>query len=283
MTDGSPSRSRTHLFSAQHADRYDRQTLVRRYQELTGARLIVMIDQVFSHSVTLLEELLAGANASQPLHLMLSSPGGDGEVAVRLVRAMQARCSHLTIIVPDMAKSAATIMCLGANEIIMTASSDLGPVDPQFPINGRLVGAKEIEQAVKDAEERVAAKPDTFPLYSGLLADVNMLMIEQARAAMDRSYTLIEEALMCAGLDDRQRAEIAQKLKGPLVDEAKTHGATVGPDAARAIGLPVTTIDPDSEQWQLIWALWTRYFTLGAWPAGSKSVYEGELASQVFG
>ncbi|WP_101848561.1 SDH family Clp fold serine proteinase [Zhihengliuella sp. ISTPL4] len=282
MTDGAP-RQRTHLFSAQHADRYDRQQLIRRYQELTRARLIVMVDQVFHHSVTLLEELLSGASPEQELHLLLSSPGGDGEVAVRLVRAMQARCSRLTIIIPDMAKSAATIMALGAHEILMTASSDLGPVDPQFPINGRLVGAKEIEQAVKDAEARVAEAPDTFPLYSGLLADVNMLMVEQARSAMARSYTLIEEALSCSGLDEDSRSQIAEKLKGPLVDDATMHGATVGPDAARSLGLPVTTVDPESESWQLIWALWTRYFHLGAWPAGNRSVYEGELASQTFG
>lgn len=283
MTESSPARARTHLFSAQHADRYDRQTLIREYQQLTGARLIVMIDQVFSHSVTLVEELLTGASPEQELHLLLSSPGGDGEVAVRLVRAMQARCSRLTIIVPDMAKSAATIMCLGANSILMGAASDLGPVDPQFPINGRLVGAKEIEQAITDAEARVAAAPATFPLYSGLLADVNMLMVEQARAAMDRSYTLIDEALTCSGVDAAERAQIAAALKGPLVDDAKTHGATVGPEAARSLGLPVTTMDPNSEEWQLIWALWTRYFHQGAWPAGSRSVYEGELASQVYG
>jgi len=162
MSDGMGGHSKTHLFAAQHADRYDRQALIRKYEETTGARLVVMIDQIFHHSVTFIEELLVGANPEEPLHLLLSSPGGNGEVAVRILRALQSRCSRLTIIVPDMAKSAATILCLGANEILMSASSDLGPVDPQFPINGRLVGAKEIEQAVKDAEERVQAAPDTY-------------------------------------------------------------------------------------------------------------------------
>ncbi|SNS92525.1 Serine dehydrogenase proteinase [Micrococcales bacterium KH10] len=273
--------SKTYLFAAQHSERYDRQGLIRRYEEITGARLIVMIDQVFSHSVTLLEELLTGADPQQELHLLLSSPGGDGEVAVRLVRAMQARCSRLVIAVPDMAKSAATIMCLGANELLMAAASDLGPVDPQFPINNRLVGAKEIEKAVADAEARIAAVPESYPMYAGLLSDLNMLMVEQARAAMDRSYTLIDEALACSGLSKDKRNKVVEKLRGPLIDEAKSHGATVGPDHAREMGLPVTTVDQDSETWQLIWALWTRYFALGAWPAGPVSVYESANASQV--
>ncbi|WAB84972.1 hypothetical protein OVN20_05320 [Microcella daejeonensis] len=273
--------STTHLFAAQQANRYDRQSIIRAYQEATGANLIVMMDQVFSHGVTLLQELLVDCRPDKPLHVLLSTPGGDGEVAVRLVRAMQARCSELVIIIPDMAKSAGTIMCLGANRILMGPSSDLGPVDPQFPINGRLVGAKEIQQAVEDAEKRIAAAPDTFPLYATLLADVNMLMVEQARSAMDRSYSLIEEALECSGMSSSDASTLVEKLKGPLIDEAKYHGATIGPHAARDLGLPIELCDSDSQEWQLIWALWTRYFHLGVWPNGAAIVYEGAKASQV--
>jgi hypothetical protein len=195
---------------------------------------------------------------------------------------MQARCSELTIIIPDMAKSAATILCLGADHILMSPSSDLGPVDPQFRVGDRLVGAKEIERAVANAEERVQAAPDTYPLYAGLLADVNMLMVEQARSAMGRSYDLIKEALICSGRDEAESAVLADRLRGPLVDEAMTHSATVGPVHAQSLGLPVDVADMDGTQWALVWALWTRYFQLGAWPAGNRAVYEGNRASQIF-
>lgn len=271
---------RTHLFAAQNAARYERQKLIEQYEVLTGARFIVMIDQVFNYGVTFIEELVMGGDPSQPLHLMLSSPGGDGEVAVRLVRSMQARCSKLTIIVPDMAKSAATIMCLGADELLMGPASDLGAVDPQFPVNGRLVGAREIEQAVASAEARVQAAPATFALYSGLLTDVNMLMVEQARSAKARSYDLIREALSCATRTSKRCDTLAEKLRGPLVDDAVYHGATLGPDQAIGLGLPVKKAHLESQEWQLIWSLWTRYFQLGAWPAGPHGIYEGRLASQ---
>jgi hypothetical protein len=278
-----PAITRTPLFVAQHSERYARQAIIREYEELTGASLIVVIDALFDHSVTLLEELLSVASKDRPLHLMLSSPGGDGEVAVRLVRALQARCSELTVIVPDMAKSAATILCLGADRILMSPSSDLGPVDPQFRVGDRLVGAKEIERAVANADERVQAAPDTYPLYAGLLADVNMLMVEQARSQMDRSYDLLKESLICSGRDAAASVELANRLKGPLVDEAMTHSATVGPVHAQDLGLPVEVADLDGREWQLIWELWTRYFALGAWPAGNKFIYEGNRASQISG
>ena len=72
---------------------------------------------------------------------------------------------------------------------------DLGPVDPQFPLGDRLVGAKDIVAAVDEAEERVTAHPETFALFSGLLSDVNMLMVEQARSGINRSSALVKEAL----------------------------------------------------------------------------------------
>lgn len=274
---------RTPLYSAQNAERYARQQLIRRYEELTQSRLIVMIDTVFPESVTLLEEILRDTDPTEPLHLLLASPGGDGEVAVRLVRAMQARCSELVIVVPDMAKSAATIMCLGANRILMAPSSDLGPIDPQFRMGGSLFGAKELEAAVRSADERVQAAPDTYPLYSGLLADVTMLMLETARSSMRRSYSLMEDAIECALAEPDARSDLIERLKGPLVDEAQGHLTTIGPQAAMNLGLPVEIADTDSERWQLIWALWTRYFSLGCFPAGTVAVYENARASQVIG
>ena len=46
--------------------------------------------------------------------------------------------------------------------------------------------AKEIVAAVDEAEHRVTNNPDSFPLFASLLSEVNMLMVEQARSALDR-------------------------------------------------------------------------------------------------
>ena len=50
----------------------------------------------------------------------------------------QSRCRKLTVIVPDQAKSAGTMFVLGADRVYMGPTSDLGPVDPQFPLPGRV-------------------------------------------------------------------------------------------------------------------------------------------------
>lgn len=283
--DGYGAPAKTPLFQALNADRYARQELIRAYEVLTGAQLVVMIDQIFSPGLTVLQELLIGLDSSKDLHVLLATPGGDGEVAVRMVRSMQARCSKLTIIVPDMAKSAGTIMCLGADSIRMAPFSDLGPVDPQFQVGGGLVGAKEIVAAVETAEERVSKEPNSFPLYSGLLADVNMLMVEQAKAAITRTEALMDEALQCRSepMSDEDRANLVHALRKPLIDDLTDHSATVGPRLAQRIGLPVEEVDLNSDEWKRVWELWTRYFSLGCFPNGRRAVYEGRLASQVVG
>lgn len=273
---------RTPLFNAQHSERYARQQLIRDYQELTDANLIVLIDQIFADNMTYVEELLQPLDSSKPLHVLLASPGGDGETAVRIVRSLQARCSELTILLPDMAKSAATILSLGADKIVFGPGGDLGPVDPQmrYP-NGTLASAKELVDAVDEAERRITDNPDTYPLFANLLAEVTMIMVEQARYALERSGALVKEALGASGRTKDEVDTLAAALQVPLIDEPTSHSAVISCDAAASFGLPAEAADPNSEEWALLWALWTRYFSLGVFPVGPVAAYEGDRASQI--
>src|SRR5688500_10195754 len=114
-----------------------------------------MLDAIFPDSVTPFEELIYDADPSQDLHLILASPGGDGETAVGAVRSAPALRRERTVVVPDQAKSAATFLALAAHRLLMGPVSDLGPVDPQVRLqDGRLVSAKDIIAAVDDATRK---------------------------------------------------------------------------------------------------------------------------------
>ena len=230
-----------------------------------------------------LEELLYDADPGRPMHLMLDSPGGDGETAVRMVRSAQARTSELTVIVPNQAKSAATILAMGAHRILMGPTSDLGPVDPQFQVgegnNRTLVSAKDIIAAVDSAEKAIAANPDTYTLHASLLTEVDALKVQQARSALARTDDLVEEALRShPGRTEKDVASLKKKLKKPLIDLPKDHGAVFGASDARKHGLPVEIVDPRGDQWKLIWRLYSKYVMLGP----NVRIYEAQLASQVF-
>jgi ClpP class serine protease len=70
----------------------------------------------------------------------IDSPGGDGTIIEKMVEmcrnhlAGDKRKRKLRVIVPNTAKSAATVFALGADEIIMGYPSELGPIDPQVTI-----------------------------------------------------------------------------------------------------------------------------------------------------
>jgi hypothetical protein len=267
------------LFHAQQASRYERQQLIASYESLYKCRLIVLIDAIFPYSVTPFEELIYDNPLGQDIHLILATPGGDGETAVRLVRAAQARCKELTVIVPDVAKSAGTLLALGAHWILMGPASDLGPIDPQFQFpDGSLVSAKDMIAAVDDATKKVQQAPDTYPIHAALLSDVTALMVQQARSELLRTGDLLEEAL--ASNPDRTAAQVTalkKKLRVPLIQRPKTHAAIFNVSDAQKVDLPAVAVDIQSEQWQRIWRLWAKYYAMPP-----SRVYEGVKASVIF-
>ncbi len=207
-----------------------------------------------------------------------------------MVRSVQLRCRGLTVVVPDMARSAATILCLGAHHILMGPGGDLGPIGPQMLFPGgdgkpavaspAVASAKEVVAAVAEAEERIKVNPDSFPLFASLLSDATMLMVEQARAALSRSGALMQEASRAQGRSEEDVQSIGlQTLEEPLIDAPASHSAVISVDHAAGCGLPADRADVGSERWRLIWRLRTRHCALGCWPMGGRAIHEGARAS----
>lgn len=65
------------------------------------------------------------------LEIIIFSGGGHASIAYRLATFFRQHCETLNMIVPFHAKSAATLMCLAANNIYMSEFGELGPIDVQ--------------------------------------------------------------------------------------------------------------------------------------------------------
>lgn len=275
--------SYTPLFEAQHEARYRRRSMIRAYQDKHDCRLAVMIDLIHPDSITLFAELLHAADPSKELHLLLRSPGGDGEVAIRLARMAQASCARFVVVVPDIAKSAATILALGADEIIMGPPSDLGPIDPQVLVPERgYVSAKEVIAAVDGALADVSARPGTYALHSALLGmgNVDATLYQFAASALGQTKEIARQAIASNPRRSEKAVEdLVAGVADRLITDPRTHSAVIGAAEARNFGLPVKELKPSSEWWQEIWTIWTRYFALDV---DDKLIYEGETASQVY-
>jgi hypothetical protein len=82
-------------------------------------------DKVGFHDVL---ERLEGPN----LDIVIHSPGGFAEAAETIVEEIRRKFGHVRFIVPAYAKSAATMMAMAADDILLDEDAELGPIDPQM-------------------------------------------------------------------------------------------------------------------------------------------------------
>lgn len=67
------------------------------------------------------------------IDVILITPGGNPHSAYSIIKLIRNHASSVSIVVPLDAKSAGTLICLGANELILSEISELGPLDIQVP------------------------------------------------------------------------------------------------------------------------------------------------------
>jgi len=66
----------------------------------------------------------------EKIDLFLYTRGGEIDCVWPLINLLREYCNKLTILVPFRAHSAGTLICLGADEVIMTEMGELSPIDP---------------------------------------------------------------------------------------------------------------------------------------------------------
>jgi len=117
------------------------------------------------------------------LTILLDTGGGLVDSVERTVEIIRYHYDQVDFIVPDQAMSAGTIFALSGDNIYMDYYSQLGPIDPQFLIDGRwipgLAYLEKFEELNKKARNRTLTSLE-FGLAEKLdLADLHRF--EQAR------------------------------------------------------------------------------------------------------
>lgn len=70
---------------------------------------------------------------AQRIDVIVHSTGGNVEAAYKLVNGLRRHCLELRVFVPFLAKSAATLICLGGDSILFAPDAEIGPLDAQIP------------------------------------------------------------------------------------------------------------------------------------------------------
>lgn len=198
--------------------------------------------------------------------VLLDSLGGDARAAYQVAMLLRKRCGGFIAIIPRIAKSAATLLALGADEIALGTDGELGPLDAQFtdPDREESISALDEFQALERLHafalqaidssmfllsSRTGKKVETLmPMVLRFITDMTRPMFENIDAV---HYTQMARALKVAEdyavrlLQPKYSEENAQILARHLVEKYPGHGFVIDAEEANLFGLKMMELSSD--------------------------------------
>ncbi|MGI0014234.1 MAG: SDH family Clp fold serine proteinase [Nitrososphaera sp.] len=214
--------------------------------------------------------LLRNMGKQKQIDLFLYSTGGVTMAAWGLVNLIREFCDRFCVLIPYKAQSSATLISLGADEILMTRMGQLSPVDPTItsPYNPTLpvqipggppqflpVSVEDVGAYFDLAKEVGIQHEDRIAeVFRTLSSDVRPLALGSVYRAKQQIKMLSEKLLSFHMTDAEKIQAIVQKL----IRELYSHDYLIGrTEAKNHIGLKIT--DLGEEQEGLLFRLFEEY------------------------
>lgn len=209
----------------------------------------------------IIEQINKIPKTEESIDFLIISNGGDPITALRIVGILRERFKQVSVLLPYVAYSAATILSLGADEIVMHPYSNLGPVDPQLTVirkNGQGIpenlhfSSEDLRNFIDfiKSDVGVSDQEHLISAISPLLKDVGPLPIGSAKRSQQLSLSLSVK-MLCTHMEDKNKAtSIAQALNSSFYH----HGYAVNRKEAVDIGLNICM--PSEKLEKLMWDIW---------------------------
>jgi hypothetical protein len=199
-----------------------------------------------------------------PLDLMLHSPGGDANAAEAIMDYLRAEgFGPIRAIVPICAMSAATMMALCCDEVVMGRHSQIGPIDPQFtlatPDGPRSAPAQAILDQFELAKTECAANQSNLAAWMPILRSYMPGLISQCLSAQKAAEGMVSSAMtkyMFSGDPDASAKAISA---AEWFNDHKTHlshGKPLQYDDVVAKGVKVSRLEDDQEFQDKVLSAW---------------------------
>ena len=253
-----------------------RVALIRNIEAKRGSRVLTWIcgdrpgapqAQIGEDAVRPMYDLVRRVGTLKKLDLFLYSRGGAVEVPWRIISMLREHCQHLGVLIPYRAHSAATLVALGCDEIVLGRKAELGPIDPALSIsNDKGTEVKE-QIRVEDVMSFIGFIKEVAGLgdQDAIAANVRVLtekLSPWVLGSIYRTHTHIRmvarKMLAChAKRVDEQAANLVIET---LAEKIYSHGHAIGRAEAKEIGLPVAHTDDALDD--LLWKLLEEYESL---------------------
>jgi hypothetical protein len=202
-------------------------------------------------------------NLPKKVTLYLYTRGGDTMAAWSLINLLRQFCDDYEVIVPSKARSSGTLICLGANNIVMTKQATLGPIDPSlnshlnpqnptFPQNPQArvpVSVESIKGYFDYAKEelKINGQDDLAKIFLNLSAQIHPIVIGNVFRSRQQILMLATNLLKKHFGDDQEKMN---KIISFLCSDSGSHDYPIFRREARELGLHIET--PSMEFYKII-------------------------------
>jgi len=250
-----------------HAERL---SLIKQIQENRKSKLITYIcgnrqgapqAQIAEDVIRPMYDHLRAIGSSKKIDLFLYSKGGAIEVPWRMVTMLREYCDHLSILIPYYSQSAATLIALGCDEIVMGEKAELGPIDPTitFGQNDRtevqkVIGVEDIMSFTRFIK-KFGNKKAVIENMAKLIEKLNPWDI--GKIYRTHSHVRMVAKRMIEVCNNPISRKVRNSVIKTLAEEIYSHGHAICRKEASEIGLPVQ--EASTELDRLMWELFGKY------------------------
>ncbi len=234
-----------------------------RLEEIRGSKVLVYFSYTpLDDSILLpLYHQLKKIGEAQKIDLILHSYGGAVDTPYKMVMLIREFCEEFRVIVPFAAKSAASMVALGADEVVMGPFSELGPIDPliKHPQYKDLwVPVQAIRYCIDYLQRSIESSPNpelATDVITPILNKLDPWLIGDYEKALKASRQYAEALLSRYML--KENPEQVSIVTQALTERYYSHGYPIGRLEAKELGLRV--LEADGELWDVVWNLYCGY------------------------
>ncbi|GMO27460.1 MAG: hypothetical protein Ta2F_03030 [Termitinemataceae bacterium] len=205
----------------------------------------------------IIHEMLRNLNKDK-IDLYLETPGGSGEAAEEIVNFLHSKFDSVDFLIAGEAKSAGTLMAMSADEIYMTDSGSLGPIDAQVRIGRTTVSAFDYVDWIDRKREEVEKGTPLNAVDAAMLAQISpgeyMGVFHAQEFAKDKLKEWLpnykfkhwkETETRKISVDDEFKIKRAEEIAKKMIDHStwRSHGKSLKITDLEDIGLRINKVD----------------------------------------
>ncbi|MFZ2188744.1 MAG: hypothetical protein WAV73_04240 [Candidatus Moraniibacteriota bacterium] len=258
------------------------QEIIKKIEKLRGSKVITYATsdrpgpvnaRVAMDIIPVISAQLRRIGKQEKIDLVLYSAGGDTMVPWRLVSMIREYCNQFSVIIPYKAHSAATMISLGADEIVMSDMSELSPIDPSTSNVFNPIDPQNPQARIPISVEEVMSYFDLAKNKFGIKSDEELTKIFNkfvesnpsihplALGNVNRTHNLIKllAKRLLKSHKEHLREEEVDKIIKFLTEDLYSHQYYIGrKEAKEELGIK-TVVESDKELADLMTEIYVEY------------------------